>query len=141
MMATSVSAAAGVLAAETSVSVNFPVLPALVLTPLLTAVVIVFLPPSRPDYVKLAALLGSLITGAISLYVLKSFVVGEAGFQMVTRHEWTGLGISWFLGVDGISLFLVVLTGVLFPISIVTADPDHDPKPYYLWLMLLMAGS
>ena len=49
--------------------------------------------------------------------------------------------MSWLLAVDGISLFLVVLTGLLFPIAIITSEPHHDPKPYYLWLMLLMAGS
>jgi hypothetical protein len=66
----------------------------------------------------------------------------EAGFQFVSRAEWIeSLGISWHLGVDGISLFLLVLTGVLFPIAIVGASPDHDPKPYYAWLLVLMAGS
>ena len=136
-----VATSTALLAAEGAESVSFAVLPALVLAPLLTAAVIAFLPSSRSDYVKLAALVGSLITGAMSLYVLKSFVVGEAGFQMVTRHEFSGLGVSWFLGIDGISLFLVVLTGILFPIAILTCDAHHDPKPYYMWLMLLMAGS
>ena len=51
------------------------------------------------------------------------------------------LGISWHLGVDGISLFLLVLTGLLFPLAILAVKPDHDPKPYYAWLLVLMAGS
>ncbi len=122
-------------------AVEFPVLPALVVVPVLTMAVLLLLPPSRADYVKLTALLGSLITGAISVYVLWNFVVGDADFQFVTQYDWGGLGLSLFLGVDGISLFLVVLTGVLFPIAILTTDPHHDPKPYYVWLMLLMAGS
>ena len=46
------------------------------------------------------------------------------------KHEWIEpWGISWHLGVDGISLFLVVLTGVLFPLAIVGTDPHHDEKP------------
>ena len=49
-------------------------------------------------------------------------------------------GISWHLGIDGISLFLVVLTGVLFPIALLGATPHHDAKPYYAWLLLLEAG-
>jgi NADH-quinone oxidoreductase subunit M len=44
------------------------------------------------------------------------------------------------VGVDGISLFMVVLTGVLFPIAVLGADPHHDHKPYYAWLLLLQAG-
>ena len=49
-------------------------------------------------------------------------------------------GISWHLGIDGISLFLVVLTGLLFPLAIVAVAPHHDPKPYYAWLLVLQAG-
>ena len=66
----------------------------------------------------------------------------RAGFQFVSqahvdRATW---GISWHLGVDGISLFLVVLTGVLFPLAILGADPHHDEKPYLAWMLLLEAG-
>jgi NADH-quinone oxidoreductase subunit M len=42
--------------------------------------------------------------------------------------------------VDGISLPLVVLTGILFPLSILGADPHHDHKRYLAWLLLLEAG-
>ena len=56
-------------------------------------------------------------------------------------HSWIpSFGISWHLGVDGISLFLVVLTGVLFPIAFLGADPHHDDRQYYAWLLLLEAG-
>lgn len=127
------------LAAE---GVTFPVLPALILTPILTAVIIALLPASRADYTKLAALLGSTITGAFSVYVLWNFDAADGGLQFISQREWvSGLGLSWFLAVDGISLFLVVLTGILFPIAILTTEPHHNPKPYYLWLMMLMAGS
>ena len=65
----------------------------------------------------------------------------DAGFQFVDHHTLDPeLRHPWHLGVDGISLFLVVLTGVLFPLAILGADPHHDPKPYYAWLLLLEAG-
>jgi hypothetical protein len=71
-----------------------------------------------------------------------AFETGDAGFQFeVEPSPWIDdLGISWHLGVDGISLFLVVLTGLLFPLAIVAVTPKHDPKPYYAWLLLLQAG-
>ena len=47
------------------------------------------------------------------------------------------LDIKFYLGVDGISLFLVVLTGILFPIALFAAKPDHDEKGYYVWITLL----
>ena len=73
--------------------------------------------------------------------MMAAFEKGSAEFQFVSQHTWIkDLGISWFLGVDGISLFLVVLTGLLFPLAIFGVDPDHDDKPYYAWLLLLEAG-
>ncbi|MEM7337957.1 MAG: NADH-quinone oxidoreductase subunit M [Actinomycetota bacterium] len=127
---------------EAAASPSFAILPALILVPVLTAVAIAFLPGRRADYLKVAALTGSTITGAFSLYVLAQFDIDDPGLQFVTQQDWIpSLGLSWFLAVDGISLFLVVLTGLLFPIAILTTEPHHDAKPYYAWLMLLMAGS
>jgi NADH-quinone oxidoreductase subunit M len=51
------------------------------------------------------------------------------------------LDIKFYLGVDGISLFLVVLTGILFPIALFAAKPEHDEKGYYLWITLLEVGA
>ncbi len=64
-----------------------------------------------------------------------------AGYQFEVNRSWISeFGISWHLGIDGISLFLVVLTGILFPIAILATDPHHDAKRYYAWLLLLQAG-
>jgi NADH-quinone oxidoreductase subunit M len=49
-------------------------------------------------------------------------------------------GAGWHVGVDGISIFLVVLTGILIPIAMLGADPHHDEKPYTAWILLLEAG-
>ena len=48
--------------------------------------------------------------------------------------------MSWKLGVDGISLFLVVLTGVLFPVSLAGPKVHKDVKSYVAWMLLLEAG-
>ena len=131
------------LAAESASSTSsWSILPSLIVVPLLTAAVILILPAARADYTKVTALIGSCITAALSINLLWNFDAADGGLQFVSRATWIeSLGFSWFLGVDGISLFLVVLTGILFPIAIVCCQPHHDAKPYYLWLMLLMAGS
>ncbi|MEN8158514.1 MAG: NADH-quinone oxidoreductase subunit M [Myxococcota bacterium] len=132
----------GTVLAADDATASFPLLPALIAVPAVTALIVALLPASRADYTKLVALLGSSITGALSLFLLADFELGDAAFQFVTHRQWVpSLGLSWFLAVDGISLFLVVLTGILFPVSILATDPHHDAKPYYAWLMLLMAGS
>jgi NADH-quinone oxidoreductase subunit M len=83
----------------------------------------------------------SLVAGAMSLYLMTQFVIDEPGFQQTSKHTWVeSFGISWNLGVDGISLFLVVLTGVLFPLALIGVKPHHDTKSYMAWLLLLEAG-
>ena len=87
------------------------------------------------------ALLFATATGAITLWVLAAFEPSDAGFQFEVKRTWiTEFGISWHVGIDGVSLFLVVLTGLLFPLAIVAVAPQHDPKPYYAWLLVLQGG-
>jgi NADH-quinone oxidoreductase subunit M len=120
----------------------FPLLTSLVVLPLVGAALVALVPRRRAETLRQVAVLVSVATGAISIYVLAGFHTGEAGFQFVTHQTWIeSLGISWSLGVDGISLFLVVLTGIIFPIALLATTPDHDPKPYYAWLLVLQAGS
>jgi NADH-quinone oxidoreductase subunit M len=77
----------------------------------------------------------------MSIWLLASFQSDDSGFQFVSQHDWvSSWGISWHLGVDGVSLFLVVLTGILFPLVILGVDPHHDHKRYLAWLLLLEAG-
>ena len=121
--------------------VAFPILTILVLLPLFGAIVVSLIGRTHGEWVKLAALVTSVATGAMSVWMLIKFPAGSAGFEFVSKHSWISQwGISWHLGVDGISLFLVVLTGVLFPLVIVGIDPHHDEKPYLAWMLLLEAG-
>ena len=136
-MLSSIFASAG----ASEATAPFPILSALILLPLLGAVVVTLLSNRRPEYVKLAAALISVGTGAMSLWMLAKFNTHDAGFQFVSQHSWIeAWGISWHLGVDGISLFLVVLTGILFPLVILGVEPHHDEKRYLAWLLLLEAG-
>lgn len=129
------------IAAATEGSLPFPILTALIAAPALGALFTVLSSNRRPEITKLIAVLSSVFTGALGLWLLAAFEKGEEGFQFASRHEWIGAwGIGWNVGVDGISLFLVVLTGVLFPLVIVGVDPHHDEKRYLSWLLLLEAG-
>ncbi len=128
------------IAASTE-SLSFPILSVLVILPLVGAIIVSLLGKSRPEWMKLAAMTSSVSTGALSLWLLTAFKTGEAGFQFVSQHLWISQwGISWHLGVDGISLFLVVLTGILFPLVIVGIDPHHNETSYFAWMLLLQAG-
>ena len=120
---------------------NFPILTLLVVLPVIGSIVVALLGGSRPEWMKLAALISSVSTAALSLWLLAAFKSGEAGFQFVSKHDWISQwGISWHLGVDGISLFLIVLTGILFPLVIVGIYPHHNETSYFAWMLLLQAG-
>jgi len=130
-----------VIAAASGEVLSFPILSGLVILPLIGSIVVALLGKSRPEWIKLGALTSSVTTGALSLWLLGAFKSGEAGFQFVSQHLWISQwGISWHLGVDGISLFLVVLTGILFPLVIVGIDPHHNETSYFAWMLLLQAG-
>ncbi|NND76055.1 MAG: NADH-quinone oxidoreductase subunit M [Ilumatobacter sp.] len=113
----------------------------LVIVPIVGAVLVALTRRTRPELTKLIALISSITTGALSVWLLYAFEAGDGGFQFTSKHVWIEQwGISWHLGVDGISLFLIVLTGVLFPLSIIGIDPHHDERPYLAWLLMLEAG-
>ena len=120
---------------------SFPILSALILLPILGAVLITVISNKHLEIVKLIAMLFSVGVGGMSIWLLASFKTEDSGFQYASQHDWvTSWGISWHLGVDGVSLFLVVLTGILFPLVILGVDPHHDHKRYLAWLLLLEAG-
>ncbi len=128
-----------ILANEAAAS--FPILPALVFLPMVGAAVLALIPRSRPEISRQVAILFALATGVLSIVMLCQFKTSDEHFQFTVSQMWvSSLDIKFFLGVDGISLFLVVLTGILFPIALFAAKPDNDPKGYYAWLTLLMGG-
>jgi NADH-quinone oxidoreductase subunit M len=131
---------------EHTTHATFSVLTALIALPAVGAACVALVSRARPELSRMVALLFSIATGGVAIWLLANFDTGAhegvaAGFQFTESREWIpSLGIGWKLGVDGISLFLVVLTGILFPIALLGADPHHDAKPYYAWLLLLEAG-
>jgi NADH-quinone oxidoreductase subunit M len=121
--------------------VTFPLLTLIVLLPAIGGLVVLLTPSRRLDALRLIALLFSVGTAALTIYLAVKFKSHDGGFQFVSHHWWIrDFGISWKLGVDGISLWLVVLTGILFPIALFGPIVKKDLKPYLGWMLLLEAG-
>ncbi len=121
---------------------SFPLLNALILLPAVGAVVVALLPRRQFDYTRPVGTLFATATGALAIYTAIQFDATEAGFQFQTSQSWIpSLGISWHVGIDGISLWLVVLTGLIIPLALVAVKPHRDPKPYTAWMLLLQAAS
>jgi NADH-quinone oxidoreductase subunit M len=77
----------------------------------------------------------------IAIAIAVEFKTHDPGYQMVSDHVWAqSLGIHWALGIDGISLFLVVMTALLFPLALLGARVRRDPRSFVAWLLLLEAA-
>jgi len=127
--------------AASEANVGFPLLTMLVIMPMIGSITVALLSRRRAEWVKLTALVTSVFVAALSIWMVVEFPSGSEGFEFVSKHPWIeSWGISWHLGVDGISLFLVLLTGILFPLVIAGVDPHHDEKPYLAWILMLEAG-
>jgi NADH-quinone oxidoreductase subunit M len=90
------------------------------------------------------AFISSLLPLAISVYLFAAFDPHDAGFQFVERHAWIAqFGISYHLGMDGISLFLVLLTTLLITLSILYSgggDITLRPREFCVFMLLLETG-
>jgi NADH-quinone oxidoreductase subunit M len=119
---------------------SFPLLLAIVATPALGAVVITLLPAGRPEVIKAFGYFFTVATAGLCGYLLWHFQAGEASFQFVYDKPWIpGLGVRFTLGVDGISLFMVVVTGLLFPLGLLASEKyiTHRVKAYVAWFLML----
>jgi NADH-quinone oxidoreductase subunit M len=122
---------------------NLPLLTLVTFLPLLGALVIALLPRHQHNWIRWAALGTSLLTWVVSLFLLASFDPSVPGFQYVETAQWIpAFGIEYKLGVDGISLALVVLTTTLTWISILASfGPIKDRvKEYMISFLVLEVG-
>jgi NADH-quinone oxidoreductase subunit M len=96
--------------------------------------------PERDGAVRLVALAASLVTFAATLYLWWAFDPASADYQFVERHAWLPqFGISYHLGVDGISLFLIVLTGFLTPLALLSSwEGVHKSVKLFSFFMLAL---
>lgn len=117
-------------------------LTALIVVPILGAIVCYFLPRENPQNIRMTALISALIDLVIALVIAAGFAP-SAELQFQERADWVpALGIQYYLGVDGISLWLVVLAAFLTPIAIGASWPYMEvrAKEYGALLLLLEAG-
>jgi NADH-quinone oxidoreductase subunit M len=120
---------------------DFPILTTLVFLPAAGALVVALVPKSREEMAKVIGVGVALAELVFAVFMLVDFKAGEAGFQFVTRQDWIpDFGISWHLGVDGISLFLVVMTALIFPIAMAGPKIHGQPKAFLAWMLLLEAA-
>ncbi len=99
-----------------------PIILTLILLVPLAGAVLVALLPDRGKLPNWVALLTSLLTFAFTLHLPAHFISGQPGFQFEVNRLWIeNPAISYHVGVDALSLWLVVLTGLLAPIGVLAS--------------------
>ena len=117
-------------------------LPVTILSPLLAALVLLFVPQKRSRALRVVSLLGALVPSATSLLLLRSYDASAGGFQFVVAYPLVPkLGLSLHLGVDGIGVPLVLLTALIHLTSIFTSwTLKTREKEFFLFVALLVTG-
>jgi NADH-quinone oxidoreductase subunit M len=126
---------------------DWPILSTVTFLPLVGVILILFIRDegeAARRNIRMIALLTTVVTFIVSLFVWIGFDTGNPGFQMVEKHEWLDSGISYHMGVDGISMLLVILTTLMMVFTILASWRVEDRvKPYmiaFLVLETLMVG-
>jgi NADH-quinone oxidoreductase subunit M len=110
--------------------------------PLLGAAVVLCLPAQNHALVKQVALGFTLPTFGLGLWLFEAFDRGVTSFQWVERVPWiASYHIEYFVGVDGISISMVLLTALLCPICVLASwGIDKGVKGYFVLFLLLETG-
>jgi len=111
--------------------------------PLLGALVLLIAASKNEDGIKLVGLTTTLLTFVISLALYAGYDSAATGFQFTQKLVWIeGLSISYFVGIDGMSLLLILLTTFLTPLALLaTWNSVHERlKGYVIMILLLEVG-
>ena len=119
-----------------------PLLSAIIFLPLVGAIAIALTPRENVRAPRAIAALFSAASLVLSLVVFFGFRPGQAGAQFVEKVPWIpSLGVSYFLGVDGLNLPMVVLTALLTFLAVLASwRIELRPKEYFAILLLLETG-
>ena len=127
---------------------SWPILSTVIFLPLVGALFILALrgdDAAAKRNARYIALWSTVVTFAVSLLIWRDFDPATADFQFVEKHDWIGTGITYHLGVDGISMLFIILTTFLMPLCILASwqSVEKRVKEYmiaFLVLETLMIG-
>jgi NADH-quinone oxidoreductase subunit M len=110
--------------------------------PTAAALLMLFLPKDRINLLRWWAFIASLIPFVLTLLLWSRFASEQSGFQFTEQASWYGvLNASYHVGVDGISLTMVLLTTLLMPLAILASFSIKERvKPYMILFLLLETG-
>jgi NADH-quinone oxidoreductase subunit M len=130
---------------------GFPFISAILATVFLGALIIMMLPEKNHFAIKLVAAISSFISLVLSAAVFFLFDRAKGGFQFIEKISWLPqLGISYHVGLDGIGLAMIMLTGIIIFTGVLISSHEFlpggllgkvgRPKEFYVMLLFLVTG-
>ena len=124
---------------------NVPILTSLVALPIAGSLALLLVRDEERNegVIRNIALVVSVLVFAGTLLLWARFDAASADFQFVERHAWIpSFGVSYAVGVDGISLFLLVLTGLLTPLALLSSwESVHQKTRAFCMCVLLLESA
>ena len=111
--------------------------------PLVGVLALLFVPPDRKNVIRWMALITSLITFGLSIWMLAGFNASDGNIQMGFSYQWIPtINIFFAMGVDGLSILLVLLTTFLSAISILSTwtAVEEKVRDFMIFFLLLEVG-
>jgi len=121
---------------------NLPILSIIVFTPLAAGLLLFLMPAHRHREIRWLALAAAALALGLSFFAYLTYDRATAGYQFVEKVPWIPqLGIGYHVGVDGMSLPLVLLTGiVMFTGVLISWGIDDRPREFFAFLFILATG-
>jgi len=121
---------------------DWPILSLVTFLPLVGVLLILFINDDNENArrnIRAIAFITTAFTFVVSLFIWTGFDNSQAGFQFVEKHAWLDSGISYHMGVDGISMLFVILTTFLMPLSILASWEaiEKRVKAYMIAFLIL----
>jgi NADH-quinone oxidoreductase subunit M len=120
------------------------ILSILIFLPLVGALIILTIPNEHKNVIRSVAGITSFVTLIVSLFVWTGFERGVSGMQLAENFTWIDFGFVQFnydLGVDGLSMPLLVLTTIVTFLGIIASVTIKERvKEYFVWMLILLTG-
>ena len=121
---------------------SLPILSLIVFVPWAGALLLAVFPRLSAGTSRALALAASLSTLVLGLAALTVFNPAAKGFQLVEQHDWIqALNVHYHLGLDGMSLLLVLLTGIIAPAALLASWKQTKSPRFFGLLFLALQGA
>jgi NADH-quinone oxidoreductase subunit M len=110
--------------------------------PLAAAIIIMLLPREKITWPRWVALAGAVVSLALAITVVVSYSLSNGGFQFLETHPLLpALGVQYALGVDGMALAMVLLTGIIIFAGVLASwGVTERPQEFFALLLILVSG-